>query len=121
MDFPCKNIYSFLFKNFITLINFIIYSYPISETRPRFLQCSCLEGNCGINIKCMISYLVNISNIIFQAILPVFIKQIHDSPGEGVQLFGVTASMINLVALVRNIEHSSTKITYLLEDYSGIK
>lgn len=34
-------------------------------------------------------------------------------------MFDLTYRLVKLVALVRNIDHSSTKITYRLEDFTG--
>ncbi len=34
-------------------------------------------------------------------------------------MFDITCKLVKLIALVRNIEHSSTKITYRLEDFTG--
>jgi len=51
--------------------------------------------------------------------LPVFIKQIQLQKDDLVKMWGFEYKMITLVAVVRNIDHSSTKITYALEDFSG--
>ncbi|KAG5672007.1 hypothetical protein PVAND_002170 [Polypedilum vanderplanki] len=52
--------------------------------------------------------------------LPVFIKMILlQNDIEAVSLFGQDHKMVNLVAVVKNIEHSSTKISYELEDFTG--
>jgi replication factor A2 len=48
----------------------------------------------------------------------VVIKQILDAE-EGVKLFDLNYSMLVFVAIVRRIDHSSTKVTYLLEDHTG--
>lgn len=54
-----------------------------------------------------------------EGVLPLTIGQIQKSSDNGVQLFGIQYSMVTFVAIVRNIEHSSTKITYQLEDHTG--
>jgi replication factor A2 len=38
---------------------------------------------------------------------------------ESLQLFGQEYKMVTIVAAVKNIEHTSTKISYELEDFSG--
>lgn len=54
-----------------------------------------------------------------EGIVPVFIKQIFNSPEGNFQMFDMTFSMVYVKAIVRNIDTSSTKITYLLEDSTG--
>lgn len=54
-----------------------------------------------------------------EGVLPLTVGQILESSDNGVQLFGVHYSMVTFVAIVRNIDHSSTKITYRLEDQTG--
>ncbi|EDW29210.1 GL19582 [Drosophila persimilis] len=54
-----------------------------------------------------------------EGIVPLFIKQIVDAPEGNIELFGMQFGMACLVAIVRNVETSSTKITYTLEDHSG--
>ena len=54
-----------------------------------------------------------------EGIVPVFIKQILNSPEGNFQMFDMTFSMVYIKAIVRNIDTSSTKITYLLEDSTG--
>lgn len=54
-----------------------------------------------------------------EGVLPLTIGQIQESSDNGVQLFGIHYSMVTFVAIVRNIDHSSTKITYRLEDHTG--
>lgn len=44
---------------------------------------------------------------------------IHNQEEDVIKLFGMEYKMVTVVALVRNIEHASTKITYELEDLSG--
>jgi len=51
--------------------------------------------------------------------LPVFIKQILLQQDDVFKLFGFEYKMVSTVAVVRNIDHSSTKITYSLEDRTG--
>ncbi len=47
------------------------------------------------------------------------IKQIHDCPDSGLRLYDMVFGTVQLVALVRNVEFTSTKITYVLEDHTG--
>jgi len=47
------------------------------------------------------------------------IKQIVDAPEGNIELFGMQYAMACVVGIVRNVETSSTKITYTLEDHSG--
>lgn len=47
------------------------------------------------------------------------IKQILDCPDSGLRLYDMVFGTVQLVAIVRNIEHTTTKITYLLEDHTG--
>lgn len=47
------------------------------------------------------------------------IKQIVNSKEGGFGLFGMQFGMITIVGIVRSTEHSSTKITYTLEDHTG--
>lgn len=54
-----------------------------------------------------------------EGVLPLTIRQILDSSESGVQLFGIHYTMVTFVAIVRNVDHSSTKITYRLEDHTG--
>ncbi|XP_065081552.1 replication protein A 32 kDa subunit [Ochlerotatus camptorhynchus] len=54
-----------------------------------------------------------------EGVLPLTIGQVQESSDSGIQLFGIHYSMITFVAIVRNIDHSSTKITYRLEDHTG--
>jgi len=54
-----------------------------------------------------------------EGIAPVFIKQVQESPEGNFQLFGMSFGMVCCVTIVRNIETSSTKITYSLEDHTG--
>lgn len=54
-----------------------------------------------------------------QGIAPVVIKQIIESSTEGFSLWGVGIGIVSFVAIVRNVDHSSTKITYRLEDHTG--
>lgn len=49
----------------------------------------------------------------------MFIKQIHSMADTTTQLFGMTFGMVTIVGIVRAIEHSSTKVTYTLEDHTG--
>lgn len=54
-----------------------------------------------------------------EGIISAMIKQIYKQPDDVFIMWGSTYKMIKLVAIVRNIEHSSTKITYTLEDITG--
>lgn len=54
-----------------------------------------------------------------EGVLPLTIRQILESSESGVQLFGIHYSMVTFVAIVRSVDHSSTKITYGLEDHTG--
>uniref|UniRef100_A0A336M0F2 CSON006869 protein n=1 Tax=Culicoides sonorensis TaxID=179676 RepID=A0A336M0F2_CULSO len=51
-------------------------------------------------------------------ILPVCIRQLLLVDDE-VKMFDLSYSMVNLVAIVRKIDYTSTKITYTLEDHTG--
>lgn len=53
--------------------------------------------------------------------MPVFIKMIYSQPDDVIDLFGFEYKMVTVVAIVRNIEHTSTKITYSMEDITGNK
>uniref|UniRef100_A0A1L8DX65 Putative single-stranded dna-binding replication protein a rpa medium 30 kd subunit n=1 Tax=Nyssomyia neivai TaxID=330878 RepID=A0A1L8DX65_9DIPT len=50
---------------------------------------------------------------------PLVIKQILKLGDDGIKIFGTTFGVMNLVAIVRSIEPSSTKIMYKLEDHTG--
>ncbi|XP_022231663.1 replication protein A 32 kDa subunit [Drosophila obscura] len=54
-----------------------------------------------------------------EGIVPLVIKQIVDAPEGNIEMFGMQYGMACVVAIVRNVETSSTKITYTLEDHSG--
>lgn len=54
-----------------------------------------------------------------QGVVPLVIKQILDAPEDGIKLYGLHFGSLIMMGIVRNIEHSSTKITYKLEDHSG--
>lgn len=47
------------------------------------------------------------------------IKQIHDCPDSGLRLYNMVFGTVQLVAIVRSIEYTTTKITYVLEDHTG--
>lgn len=49
----------------------------------------------------------------------MFIKQVLDSSDDGLSLFDLNMGIVTFVAIVRNVDHSSTKITYRLEDHTG--
>jgi replication factor A2 len=57
--------------------------------------------------------------VVFQGTLPVLIKQIYRQKDDIIKSWGFEYKMITAVAIVRNIDHSSTKITYALEDITG--
>lgn len=54
-----------------------------------------------------------------QGICPVLIAQLLKQSGNEFTLFGMPFAMVSTVAIVRSIDHSSTKITYVLEDHTG--
>ncbi|XP_065354197.1 replication protein A 32 kDa subunit-like [Calliphora vicina] len=54
-----------------------------------------------------------------EGIAPVLIKQVLNSPEGNYQMFDMTFMMVYAKVIVRNIETSSTKMTYLLEDSTG--
>lgn len=47
------------------------------------------------------------------------VRQVLDSSDNGASLFGMAFGKVTLVAIVRSVEHTSTKITYRLEDHTG--
>lgn len=49
----------------------------------------------------------------------MFIKQVLESSDDGLSLFDLNMGICTFVAIVRNVDHSSTKITYRLEDHTG--
>uniref|UniRef100_A0A182IPM5 Replication protein A C-terminal domain-containing protein n=1 Tax=Anopheles atroparvus TaxID=41427 RepID=A0A182IPM5_ANOAO len=54
-----------------------------------------------------------------EGVLPLVIQQVLDSSEGGISMFGNQYAMITLVAIVRNVDYSSTKVTYQLEDHTG--
>lgn len=50
--------------------------------------------------------------------MPLVIRQIIKA-SDSFQLFGMSFAMVSIVGIIRNIEHSSTKITVTIEDHSG--
>ncbi|XP_061402903.1 replication protein A 32 kDa subunit [Musca vetustissima] len=54
-----------------------------------------------------------------EGIAPVLIKQILNSPEGNFQMFDMSFSMVCIKGIVRNVDTSSTKITYTLEDSTG--
>lgn len=54
-----------------------------------------------------------------EGVLPLTLRHIQESSEAGIQLFGFQYSMVTFVAIVRHIDHSSTKVTYRLEDHTG--
>lgn len=51
-------------------------------------------------------------------VLPVVLRQLQ-MVEENVEMFGLNYALIEIVALVRGVEYSSTKVTYNLEDHTG--
>lgn len=49
----------------------------------------------------------------------MFIKHIKKQKDDLIKMWGFEYKMITIVAVVRTIDHSSTKITYTLEDITG--
>jgi replication factor A2 len=45
---------------------------------------------------------------------------IHNQPDDVIDLYGFEYKMVTVVAVVKHIEHTSTKITYSMEDITGI-
>lgn len=54
-----------------------------------------------------------------EGVLPLMLRHIQESPESGIQLYGFQYAMVTFVAIVRHIDHSSTKVTYRLEDHTG--
>ncbi|EDV99387.1 replication protein A 32 kDa subunit [Drosophila grimshawi] len=54
-----------------------------------------------------------------EGIISLLVKQILDSPEGNFKMFDVAYALVCAVGIVRNIETSSTKITYSIEDHSG--
>lgn len=54
-----------------------------------------------------------------EGVLPLTLRHIQESSEAGIQLFGFQYSMVTFVGIVRHIDHSSTKVTYRLEDHTG--
>lgn len=54
-----------------------------------------------------------------EGIAPVVIQQVLKSPEGNFHMFDMTFSMVCIRAIVRKVDVSSTKITYMLEDHSG--
>uniref|UniRef100_A0A182W6K4 Replication protein A C-terminal domain-containing protein n=1 Tax=Anopheles minimus TaxID=112268 RepID=A0A182W6K4_9DIPT len=54
-----------------------------------------------------------------EGVLPLVIQQVLESTDGGISLFGQQYAMITLVAIIRNVDYSSTKVTYQLEDHTG--
>uniref|UniRef100_A0A182MVC7 Replication protein A C-terminal domain-containing protein n=1 Tax=Anopheles culicifacies TaxID=139723 RepID=A0A182MVC7_9DIPT len=55
-----------------------------------------------------------------EGVLPLVIQQVLESMDGGISLFGQQYGMITLVAIIRNVDYSSTKVTYQLEDHTGM-
>lgn len=60
----------------------------------------------------------NLKFLNFQGVVPLVIQQIKKA-SDNFQLFGMSFGMVTIVGIVRNVEHSSTKITVTIEDHSG--
>lgn len=54
------------------------------------------------------------------SLFPVTIKQILDNTEDSMTISGYPVSMMTVVGIVRNIELTSTKIVYTVQDWSGI-
>lgn len=54
-----------------------------------------------------------------EGIVNMVIKQVHDCPDSGLRLYDMVFGTVQLVAIVRSIEFTTTKITYMLEDHTG--
>lgn len=74
---------------------------------------------CISKIKLIGNHFASTPLFLGQGIAPLLIKQIHKMPDSGIVLYGMTFGMVTIVGLVRAIEHSSTKVTYTLEDHTG--
>lgn len=51
--------------------------------------------------------------------MPCVVKQLLTQTTDVMNMFGMEYKMVSIVAVVRNIEHTTTKITYELEDITG--
>ncbi|KAL5283317.1 RPA2 family protein [Megaselia abdita] len=54
-----------------------------------------------------------------EGMCPVLVRQLDLSADGNFQMWGMSFGMVTLVAIVREVETSSTKITYTLEDFTG--
>lgn len=54
-----------------------------------------------------------------QGVVPLVTKQILDAPESGFKLYGMSFGIVTIVGIVRALEHTSTKITFRLEDFTG--
>uniref|UniRef100_A0A1Q3F2R6 Putative single-stranded dna-binding replication protein a rpa medium 30 kd subunit n=1 Tax=Culex tarsalis TaxID=7177 RepID=A0A1Q3F2R6_CULTA len=54
-----------------------------------------------------------------EGVLPLMLRHIQESSEAGIQLFGFQYAMVTFVGIVRQIDHSSTKVTYRVEDHTG--
>ncbi|KAL9695977.1 hypothetical protein quinque_015262 [Culex quinquefasciatus] len=54
-----------------------------------------------------------------EGVLPLMVRHILESSEAGIQLFGFQYAMVTFVGIVRHIDHSSTKVTYRVEDHTG--
>jgi len=54
-----------------------------------------------------------------QNIVPVTVKTIHDTQGEHIMIGDTEVSMLVIVGIIRKVDVSSTKTTYVIEDSTG--
>lgn len=54
-----------------------------------------------------------------EGIVPMVIKQITENTEEAINFWNQPLHIATIVGIVRNIDHSATKITYRLEDHTG--
>jgi len=55
-----------------------------------------------------------------QNIVPATIKQIMDSDGDGYKIEDIEAHIITIVGLIRSVEQTTTKISYQIDDGTGL-
>lgn len=53
------------------------------------------------------------------SLFPVAVKQILESTDEAMQIAGYPVSMMTIVGIVKSIEITSTKVVYIVQDWSG--
>ncbi|XP_026467508.1 replication protein A 32 kDa subunit [Ctenocephalides felis] len=54
-----------------------------------------------------------------QTVVPLVIQQVKGWSGDSLKVWGMNVNIVKLVGVVKNIENSSTKITYTIEDHTG--